>query len=90
VALLIWEFTRPVCPKILLEGEQAPPSNALYSLSYSASAVMPRGRLGGHDGGDGHGRAESFTADIAQDNENLAVLAWQDTIEIPPTCVAGL
>jgi hypothetical protein len=32
VALLIWEFTRPVCPKILLEGEQALPSNGLYSL----------------------------------------------------------
>ena len=32
--------------------------------------------------GDGHGRAKSLAADVAQHNQNLAALARQDTIKI--------
>jgi hypothetical protein len=39
--LLIREFTRPVCPKILREREQAPPSYALYRLRTGFATCRP-------------------------------------------------
>lgn len=42
-----------------------------------------------HDGGDGHGGAESYVAHVADHDKDFAVLLRHNRI-VPPHCVAGL
>jgi hypothetical protein len=69
-------------PKACAAAAQIAGQGAVEFAKDPDRSAVGKHAAGAHDGGDGHDRAKSFAADFAEDKENFAVLAGQDSIEI--------